>query len=176
MLTNSNIPKVSKLKYDMFDDCTYGVNLMYLCMNYVRDSGFRLSELGYDTKPLDDMITYFETHQYWEYDPSERGYELFNVCDYKNMSEVDELHELKHAYKCLNTIKYDVDDDDFCSIYLSVKSLYERAYYDCVKVLCYGWRRGEPVMDYELKRYDELCEQQKVINEREKTDLCSLFD
>ncbi len=176
MLNNCDVPKVNTLKYDIFEDCTYGVDLMQLCMNYVRDSVFRLLDLGYDIKPLENALDYFTNCCDWEYDPNMQGYELFNLCDDKNMSEVDELHELSHAYKCLNTIAYNLNNDDFYIIYLSVKALYERAYDDCTKVLCYGWKRGEPVKDYESKPYNELCEQQQVINESEKTHLCSLFD
>lgn len=173
MLTNKDIPKVSEFHYNIYDDENVR-NLFYLCMNYIRDSGFELSKRGYNTKPLSDLINYFEDELHWEYDPNVDGYTLLSVNPDKNMSEVDEMHELLTAIKCLNTLEFNNYINN--KQWKSVKDLYEQAYNDCIKVLCEGWKRGEPIMLEEPIPYNQLCVEQKIINESNKTTLCSVFD
>lgn len=167
------ITKTTGLKYDAFNTDSTAYNIYDLCMNYIRDSIFELIERGYRTKPLSDLIEYFEDVFTWCYDEDMDGYELFNV-NTDPMDEVDEMHELQLAYKCLNTIReYDCEHND---LYDAVEQLYKRAYSDCEKVLYKGWKRGEPVKPYDPVRYDVLCEQQKIINEGNRTYMCSMFD
>lgn len=167
-----NIPKVSSLDDSYFEDYQL-TNLDDLCMNYIRDSSFELSNRGYETRDLDTLIDYFENRYNWWYNPNAEGYTLFNV-NTGAMSEVDHMHELTLANKCLNTLLVDELITD--KQYRAIHELYQRAYNDCIKVLCGGWRRGEPHMTVDLVPYNELCEQQNVINESNKTRLCSIYD
>lgn len=148
-------------------------NLDDLCMNYIRDSIFELIDRGYDVEPLEDIIEYFELKYDWRYNQDAEGYELFNV-NTDEMSEVDEMHELTTATTCLTTLLMDelISNKQYETVY----ALYERAYNDCIKVLCYGWKRGEPKMTEEPTPYDKLCDEQKIINSRGKTRLCSIYD
>lgn len=166
------ITKVSPLDNTYFEDYEL-TNLDDLCMNYIRDSGFELSDRGYDTSDLDELVDYFENTYNWWYDPHAEGYVLFNVNTDK-MSEVDHMHELTLANKCLNTLLVDELITD--KQYKAIHELYQHAYGDCIKVLCDGWKRGEPVKPYDPVPYNALCEQQKIINESNKTRLCSMFD
>lgn len=163
------------LKYDAFDTYCEAYNILDLCMNYIRDSIFELIERGYVTRPLRDLIEYFECEYDWTYHRDIDGYELFNV-NTDPMDEVDEMHELQLAYKCLNTIRENDHDEVLHYLCSRVEKLYKRAYSDCEKVLYKGWKRGEPVKPYEPVRYDVLCEQQKIINEGNRTYMCSMFD
>lgn len=122
-----HIPKASELHYDSFDN----VN-PYLCMNYIRDSLFELMDRGYDIRALSELIEFFEDRYNWEYDPNLDNYELLNVCTRK-MSEVDEMHELATALKCLNTL--DIDGYINYHQWKAVKDLYQSAYNDCIKAL-----------------------------------------
>lgn len=166
------IPKVSELGYDIYDEDNVR-HLFDLCMNYIRDSFFELSERGYDTKPLSDLINYFEDEFNWTYDPDIEGYTLLSVKT-DVMSEVDEMCELSTAMKCLNTLEY--NNYINCNQFQSVKNLYTRAYNDCINVLCHGWKRGELIKTEISTPYNQLCEEQKIINEGNKTRLCSVFD
>lgn len=161
---------VSKLEYDEFDTSTS--NIFDLCMNYIRDDAFELYDAGYNVNPLSELIDYFEYDLYWTYDNRLDGYSLMNVKT-GDMSEVDKMHELATAYKCLNTL-YGAGIIN-SKQYKPVKKLYERAYDDCIKVLCGGWKRGEPESTYELTPYNVLCDEQKIINEGDKTYLVSIF-
>lgn len=116
------------LKYDTFDDYRI-VNLFDLCANYIRDSGFELLERGYNIKPLYKLIDYFENKYNWQYDQCAQGYVLFNVNTNTPMSDIEEIHELETAYKCLCTLHYDdyISDEQFTK----VKELYQQAYNDC---------------------------------------------
>lgn len=166
--------KVKPLKaYTNYLDDYRLIYLDDLCMNYIRDSIFELIDRGYDVKPLEDIIEYFELKYNWQYDQCAEGYKLFNV-NTDEMSEVDEMHELATATTCLTTLLREelIDVEQYRAVY----ALYERAYNDCIKVLCCGWKRGEPKMTEEPTPYDKLCDEQKIINSRGKTRLCSIYD
>lgn len=121
---------------EYLEDCRL-TNLDDLCMNYIRDSGFELAKRGYNTDPLSDLIDYFEYKWNWNYDQCAEGYVLFNVNTYE-MSEIDEMHELATALTCLTTLLTDelISEEQYKVVY----ALYERAYNDCIKVLCCDWK------------------------------------
>lgn len=120
------------LKYDTFDDYRI-INLYDLCMNYIRDSGYELCERGYNIKPLNKLIEYFESKYNWKYDQDAQGYTLMNVNTNSPMSDIEEMHELATAYKCLCTLHYDDYINDIQ--YTKVKELYQQAYNDCCNKL-----------------------------------------
>ena len=168
------ITKVNGLEFmDCFADDRI-TNIDDLCMNQIRDNAFELYERGYNVESLEKLLDYFEKKYNWKYDPHADNYTLLIVSTNTPLSEVDMMHEITTANKCLGTLL--MDNLITAQQYKTIRELYQRAYNDCIKVLCGGWKRGIPKRNDELVPYNVLCDEQKIINEGDKTYLTSIYD